>query len=135
MNVRRLRRLARFVQKNAERYDQGEWCGTKACLAGHAAFLAGIKEEKIFNSRLFSSPFIKQQGFIEDIASRWLGLTSVQASLLFDGLTPPDNFPLFDRDLWPRKFADRYRKAKTDRARARVAADRIEHFIKSKGKE
>lgn len=36
---------------------------------------------------------------------------------------------------WPTKFAKAYAKAKTARSRARIAANRIEHFIKTRGKE
>lgn len=36
---------------------------------------------------------------------------------------------------WPIKFQKRYRAAKLDSTRARIAAQRIEHFIATKGEE
>ena len=49
------------------------------------------------------------------------------------GLEYAQSDRLFFVDYWPGKFA--YNKAKTKKAKAEIAAKRIEHFIKTGGAE
>lgn len=42
---------------------------------------------------------------------------------------------LFYVDEWPRKFRLRYGKCRTAKQRAKVTAERIDHFIKTNGEE
>lgn len=41
INVPHLRKTLEHVTDHPEEYDQETWCGTKACIAGHAAVLGG----------------------------------------------------------------------------------------------
>jgi len=42
---------------------------------------------------------------------------------------------LCDASTWPKRFRNRYAKAKTPIMRAKIAAARIDHFIKTQGAE
>lgn len=84
-------------------------CGTVACIAGWCAvFKVGAKEAYESNPR--------------EIAMKELNLTPTQADILFEPY------------LWPDKFV----KGCADDGKlrtAKIAAARIEHFIKTEGKE
>lgn len=131
MNIRRLRKLAKFVRTNPSRYDQNQWCGTKACLAGHAAILAGIKDAEIFNGARSEGRRLSSGTLIDTKAAIWLGINDAEADRLFDTVS---SVPM-SRDAWPQRFCERYRRARTAKTRAKVAADRIEHFINTGGCE
>ena len=86
-------------------------CGTAACIAGWTVALSdGVKPCDIDRN--------------DDISTRARKLIGTETATR-----------LFFTPCWPEKFADRWVGAKTFKGRARVAADRIEHFIKTKGKE
>lgn len=128
MNVRRLRKLARYVMAHPSKYDQYSYCGTQACLAGHGCILAGTPVEKIISkdgTKLLADSTIFRR------AKKFFELTQKEAWKLFG---PPCSFSS-DGTEWPLSFSKRYKSVKTPRAQARVARDRIEHFIKTKGKE
>lgn len=77
-------------------------CATVGCIAGWAHLLAGRSGCSFFSS-----------------AKRALRLTKDQAQALFYN------------EEWPRPFAQRYRRARTQRSRAKIAVERIEHLIKT----
>lgn len=85
-------------------------CGTVACIAGWALLLSHqpIRE---------NSPW----GSVRSRAAKILGLPP----------TVVDNDELFQVWGWPEKFRARYREATLPRTRAKIAADRIEHLIKT----
>jgi hypothetical protein len=86
-------------------------CGTAACIAGWSVLLTdGLHAD------------------MNDVRARAISLL---------GLNPNDyrHDELFDVCGWPTKFADAYEKARSQKARAKIAADRIEHFIATKGAE
>jgi hypothetical protein len=122
MNVKLLRKIKKHILEQPKRLLMGRWivnkgdyatekvrfakCETAACIAGWACILAG-------------------QGKPQDVsltAEKLLGLGWRQASRLFQPLEWPDKFDagLLDNGT-----------AKT----AKMAARRIEHFIKTKGRE
>lgn len=92
-------------------------CGTAACIAGWTEALA----LKTRPSKLVGTyPYFGS----EDAAGRRLGLDDWYAG-----------HRLFRTASWPEKFQRAWDAAKTHKARAKVAADRIEHFIKTNGEE
>jgi hypothetical protein len=85
-------------------------CGTAACIAGWATIL---------HEKTNQIPY----GKIQDRAKSILGITESQSNRLFY-----DTF-------WPKDFYNRYLTAKSQKQRAQVAAERIDHFIATHGKE
>lgn len=99
-------------------------CKTQACIAGETLLAAGL--DKIDK---------KNGGFVNgvDIAERAqeaLGLNYDQAERLFYF----QEWSSGGRG-WPSQFRNAYDEAKTPAARAKVAVDRIEHFIETEGRE
>lgn len=105
-------------------------CNTQACLAGetvlalHAGYIkpnGGINIYKKSPYRLYD---------IEDVAVKLLDLTDDERERLF-----------FFRSMtggangWPKRFEDKYRNATTPVERLAVAISRVEHFIKTKGRQ
>jgi hypothetical protein len=135
MNIQRLRKLAKYILAYPSKYDQNSFCGTQACLAGHAAILAGIPVSEIINDS-YSYSTILNEFIIKEKAQKYLQLTKEQGERLFSPTFPPDELEFFfPEESWPEKFNNRYEKAKTPRTRAKIAAQRIEHFIQTKGRE
>lgn len=81
-------------------------CGTAACIAGWATILSGKKEGEVD---------------VWDFGSKVLELNNIQT------------LNLFDDDSWPQNFGRAFHSSKSRKKRAEIAADRIEHFIKTKG--
>ena len=136
LNVRLLRKIQRYIMEEPRRFmmrgiiargtpGKTDWdfhwsdiahrvppCGTAACIAGWTNLLTGAS-----------------QGDESDLtrARERLGITSPIARYA------PD--PLFDLQAWPEPFRSRYSKAANPKRRAQIAAERIDHFIKTKGAE
>jgi hypothetical protein len=113
MNVRLLRKIQKAIVKAPTKYDQDVTisCGTTHCIAGWALVLDGQDPMKL-GGRLSR-------------AGEALELDCDERGRLFER-------PEY---MWPEKYATAYRKAKTPRGRARIAYNRISHFIKTKGAE
>lgn len=124
MNVKLLRKVAKHILAEPKRFFMdnavetgkpgdkvaldGEMrslpkCGTAACIAGWACILSRVPIDDVSMSN----------------AERLLKISSMQSS------------DLFLADYWPSPFYGKWREAKTLRSRARIAANRIEHFIKT----
>lgn len=84
-------------------------CGTAACIAGWTVLLSSLPN--CLEPSIMSA--------IEPRAIRALKITHLQA------------FRLFNVDKWPEKFQKAYRACKVIKTKARIAADRINHFIKT----
>lgn len=50
-------------------------------------------------------------------------------------VNPEAEMRLIFLNLWPEAFSGRYNRAKQKRTKAKITAERIEHFIKTRGKE
>ena len=117
MNVKLLRRIQRWLMRlrHPEHFDMADYwhkgdCGTSYCIAGKALQLCGYRfghEEMVFN------PKGQECGAIKPIAESLLGLT------------PDEADRLFFRTYWPYRFS----------SDPESAAERIEHFINTGGKE
>ncbi len=124
MNVKLLRKVAKHILAEPKRYAFG-WvqqssavpCGTKACIAGWTILL-GARLRKSFdeNGQLIIPKSLWRRGFgyYSGPASKLLKINHAQASRLFVN--------------WPSQFDNLWGDAAT-------AVKRIEHFIKTKGKE
>lgn len=126
MNTRLLRRVAKHISAEPKRLrmamiassvdpsgKDSPPCGTVGCIAGWACLLSGASADEA------------TWGKGQDL----LGLDFDESFRLFD-------FPAGGTDDgWPKEFNEQYIKAKTRSAKVNVAVARIEHFIKTKGKE
>lgn len=126
MNTRLLRRVAKHIAEEPRRLDMYKIaghvaedesfnppCGTVGCIAGWACMLEG--------STVGQATWAKGRRLLE--------LDDKEAFQLFD-------YPIGGpTDGWPAKFANRFLRAKTPRGRASATTARIEHFIKTKGRE
>lgn len=91
-------------------------CGTAACIAGWAIALSEKTTPKEAKNRNFSLDY-------EILAVRALRIDFHQANRLFYVGT------------WPAEFQSRFRMSVESDERAQVAAERIDHFIKTEGAE
>lgn len=125
MNIELLQRIRQHILEKPNRFLMGDWivrdngigvfsddreeeipfaeCGTAACVAGWACLLGGKRDT--------------------------LSPSSDGRHLL--GLTWDQSENLFFEDQWPDPFHRRYRSANSHEEQVQIAADRIEHFIKT----
>lgn len=108
-----------------EAYDQNTFgseadtpCGTRACIAGHALILAGLRSAAEINDRF--DDYLDEKFDVPAEAARALGLSRGEAGVLF----------AFGDD-WPEPYGPAFTVAETDAERARVAADYLDHIIKT----
>lgn len=129
MNTKLLRKVAAKILAEPKQFDMDNYfasasclgrevpnCGTAACIAGWSICLARrIKPSKA----AISSGSSYSIAAMKVLKIRWIA-----AGRLFGVLS------------WPSEFRDSYLAHKDGSVgRARVAATRIEHFIKTKGRE
>lgn len=129
INITLLRKVKKHILEEPRRLDMnvvlnGDQsgpdappCGTIGCIGGWTNFLSGKPEDSL-----------------SDAAIR-LGLDSDEQGRLFEEPAYTVSQPTEERAGWPEKFMRRYLKAKTPQTRAKVTAERIDHFIKTKGAE
>jgi hypothetical protein len=142
MNVRLLRKVAKHIAEEPRRLDmdvltdirdpkeddRNPPCGTVGCIAGWSCLLTGMPRKKSWSPTRYW-----------EHGQKLLGLTKEEGKRLFN--TPSDavfEHERYGEDItmyWPLRFAKRYENAKTPRGRASATVARIEHFIKTKGKE
>lgn len=91
MNVRNMKRVARRILSHPEQYDQGNWCGTRACVAGHAFFESGGKADALGYPIIDGR--VRSPNSVVDVARPFLGLDFRTADRLFTG-------------SWPEEFSD-----------------------------
>jgi hypothetical protein len=146
MNLRKLRKLKTFLKAVPERFTMGTWleefdsescevdqfidstglilmppCETAACLAGQTVMM----EDKTYDDGRDA-----MKG-----ATEILGLSNEEADRLFRLTGGQQGWRGGRTNRWPVQFSKAYRKAKTPSARVKVACDRIDHFIETKGAE
>jgi hypothetical protein len=112
MNKPLLRKVAKRIKENPEKYDQLSYCDTRCCIAGHAALI--IKKPLVKNNQ----GRVGQKNL--DEIRKTLGLSQEQwrTTCSMAG-------------VWPQKFREAYFNAGGRRERAQVAHDRILHLIKT----
>lgn len=136
MNTKLLKQVRDMILKRPRQFDMDDWtashmwdmearrevrpshCGTAACIGGWAIVLAKNKQPAwLRNKRNKKHCSIHTS----DIASDVLGLDREQA------------VRLFNKGYWPDRYDEAYGNATSFAARAKVAARRINVFIRSKG--
>lgn len=119
INTRLLRRIQKQILKEPRRFLMHRWfCDTAACIGGWA--IALDKNFKLAKAGVLDA---QSRRPTSERAAQALGLRRAIAERLFYV------------DEWPSPFREQYDDALGRAGRARVAARRIEHFIKTKGKE
>lgn len=138
MKIRKLRKLKEWILAEPRRFDMTFWagqintilaqqppCGTVGCLAGMACHMEGKK--------LVAGTGMTEDDLVISREAGWiLGLSNVQASRLFYLDTLHGNA---GGGTWPKRFENAYLKAGTLEEKAKIAAKRIDHFIKTDGRE
>ena len=112
--------------------EDGPPCGTVACIAGWTAVLT--------KKQLPAQDDV--DGWRELLCNAWekatqkLGLSQEESQRLFaePRFYGNKNYD-YGENTWPTRFAVRYLKAERSETRARVTAERIEHFIATNGAE
>jgi hypothetical protein len=91
VNVPLLQQVLDHITDQPARWDQGVWCGTACCLAGHAAQLSGWEPVPGVDDPLVRKG--KRVAPVPTVARNLLGLSGREGDLLFDGSNKL-------RDLW-----------------------------------
>ena len=142
MNVKLLREVEKRILAEPRRFDmmtfgtklnkrtiralgkQAPPCGTVACIAGHVDWMT---HPRLFAASVAIDRFARDDSIVER-AAKELGLGFELSQDTYAGR-------LFFDNEWPEKFQAALAEAKTPLQRAEVAVKRIEHFIKTNGKE
>lgn len=121
MNIPLLEKIAEVIEAQPELFDMGYWhCETTHCIGGWAQRLSGRAEN------------IDTQDMADLLG---IELTSDDDCLVYDEC---EAGRLFLSDNWPTQFRDAYEIANNSdnqAMKAKVAADRIRHFIATSGRE
>jgi hypothetical protein len=121
MNVELLQQVKQVILADPDSFRMDTWtCGTAHCIAGWALLLRDIP--------IVGGPSLSKQRTVSDEHPG-----DVAAELL--GLSDDEQLSLFNCYHWPVEFHARYRESPDRRARAQVAAERIDHFIATAGRE
>lgn len=133
MNVALLQKIKRRILRRPDTFRMDHWnCGTAACIAGHACAMNGQVVDRrgwVYNSLAEAKKVFPRRTPIDAEATRHLGITFSQFRSLCE----------WDSDAqvpyWPEPFRSRFKKARLRKDRAKIAADRIDRFIATKGAE
>jgi hypothetical protein len=132
LNKQLLRKVRNRIAKIPESYYQGAWiesskkspCGTTACLAGETIIVSspsikrGIDNLQRAVSRYAES--LRSDVGVVRKARLLLGINLTDAEAMF-GLRAAG---------WPKPFADRFTRAKTNRQRAKIAVAYLDECLK-----
>lgn len=138
MNVELLRKVQAEILKEPRRFRMDKWvnldavgvgdsdppCGTAACIGGYAVILAQGEVDHVEDWKKRAEDLWGHGGSFAGVTARQqLELTSQEAERLFyiNG--------------WPDEYANQYVGTINPAKRARIACDRIDHFIKTEGRE
>lgn len=159
MNTRLLQRIAKHILAKPDEFQMplwaepindartGEICGSACCIAGDALLMNGAKLDNAFHFRPTAKLTAKLKGVkdacIPDGFPRRIVAPLTAGAALLGIETSPNDFMggsseasrLFLLDRWPEKFRVAYANAATDKGRARAGYNRIQHFIKTDGRE
>jgi len=132
MNIEILRKIQKFLLAEPRRFDMTEGvtsskyvpsvlehppCGTTCCIAGAAYIIENKIEKTLSKTRV-------EWEIVRNTAVKVLGIPDRERTE-----------KLFYDEYWPLKFKIQYDDAETPLQRAKVGVARIEHFIKTDGRE
>lgn len=128
------RKVIKRILDEPRRYDQTKYgkkvskqvspCGTVGCLAGWTDHEANRTDIAIDYEQI--DVFAFGQGVLRR-ARKALGLTPREANVVFTANPDSD----YGDDAWPEPFRTNYRKARTKKARAEVAAAYLRRIIRT----
>lgn len=98
------------IEGDSDRTHRIPPCGTAACIAGWALILTNMPLEE---------------------GSAWGDYVVPKANELLGMIGGVWRHSLFDLEEWPHQFFSQYDKAETAPERAKIAAERIDHLIKT----
>jgi|ERR1044071_6845858 hypothetical protein len=143
INVELLEKVVAVILEEPRKLDMGTWasdaeerivnpdhrppCGTVACIAGWACFIAKQERGEPLPKGAELYAFYDKA---RDEAMELLGLDEDEADLLFDCPTGDE-----EDDLWPGEYVRAYVNADTPAERAQATAARINRFISTDGAE
>lgn len=137
MNIPLLKRVKAAILKHPDQFEMAWWfddvlhlgglqepvpaggCGTAACIGGWVCHLSSRHQQIKTTSRQYRH----SSSSVYARARSLLAINDDQAERLFGDSN------------WPEPYRTRYDNSKTALTRAKVAARRIDHFVKTKGKE
>lgn len=98
-NVELLEKTMQYILDHPEKHAQGLWtngCGTAACFAGWACYLAGFRNHENDSDCIsyYGEPY-----HVGDLAQRLLGLTFKERRCLFYGVNTRAELELIVKDL------------------------------------
>lgn len=109
---------------DGDRTEPASHCGTAACIAGWAIHIqTGLKTPQQTAEHHKPLASVCPVDYYDEQGAMALGIDINESRKLFYA------------SAWPCRFGDKYYSAKTATARAKIAAARINHFIKTKGRE
>jgi hypothetical protein len=118
MNVALLKKIKSRILREPQKFRMDRWsCGTAHCIGGWACVLAKDPPVPSLNYGWTRSGWMVQ--------SRAAEVLDIQGC----------SHDLFDICYWPDPFRGAYHRARTRKQRAVVAAQRIDHFIATSGRE
>lgn len=110
-------------------------CNTQACLAGETVLALGVARISTFGGIILDGEDVRRSygSHIQSKATELLGLTDLQRKKLFyfKAWTACDG----NGNGWPEYFENAYTAAKTPQGRLYWAIRRVEHFLKTNGRE
>ena len=143
MNVSLLQQIRASILEEPRRLDMDTWversssapCGTISCIAGHAVLIDMLnRADKTFRNKMFLADNLPLLGEISGKARKLLGLASTQRDKLFFVRYWPDKFREQYSDVMNyNMFAEELKKPARAQL-AKITAQRINHFIKTKGR-
>ena len=126
MNIELLNKVKAAILEHPDKFHMGSWCGTACCIAGHVVQIADPECMRIVMERRLPGYWIS------DRAAELLELSNDEASRLFFVATWPeeDQEAADDADDLNNVLAFQLAMAMS-----KVAAARIDRFIKTNGRE
>lgn len=144
MNVKLLRKIQRTILKHYRQVDMSSWfdstsartprCGTTACIAGWAVTfqVAPTKLSPLLAAKSMNPNFLSHGSWM--VGDRVKEMT--QAGMEALDLTPNQADRLFFDNSWPEELSVKLATQRPGTKRyAQVVSERIDLFIKSKGRK
>lgn len=146
LNIELFKKVREKIATTPEAYDQRVFgrseplapCGTAACIAGWACVLSGVM--RLDDVQLANPTDTGQTGIIDLVderAAEALRLTDYESDVLFTS-EPEGDCDDYDDDGndiyaggWPEPFAEQWREAVSNDARAQVAVAYLDHIIET----
>lgn len=150
MNVKLLKRIQRAIKRRPAQFNMDRWfsqhpnvphCGTTACLAGWALTLDARKAHQKASPLKAARQFLESCGERQRTYIRVGGLYNFrmveQGAMLLE-ISKEQAEKLFFVHNWPSNFRNEYQSNvdfNHQLKAAQIVSDRIDHFIKTDGKE